>query len=561
MAGQGVKAVLRHPAFRLGLWAVLLHLLLILPNHPGALTPQALLLLPLELPGLLLALIAAGPGRIGLLLRVAITATLVAVVILKIANLAMFSALSRPFNLISDLSLIAAGLHLLAGSVGGVFAGLVAVAAVVATGLVLIGVWWATGVWTGVWAAIGPRSGALRLLVASAALGSAAVAALDVAQAKRLTTWEIDPPGTAFSARVGLEQVQLMRATLAELAAFRLAERIDPYAEVPLLLDLIDRDVIVVFVESYGRTSLDTPQFAELHLATLERGEERLAQAGLAMASGIIGSPTRGGQSWLAHSTFANGLWIADQTRYRASLVSGRQTLFHLAARSGLHTAAVMPQITMAWPESATLGFDTILAAADLDYRGKPFNWVTMPDQFTFAALDRLLRDRPETGGKRHFIQIATGTSHAPWVPVPRLLPWEELGDGTVFNAMAAEGDPPEVVWRDNDRVRAQYGMAIDYALQTVLAYALLHAQNPPLIIVLGDHQAAEFVALDNRAEVPIHVIGPPDLVARAEAFAATPGLIPTPDAPVVPMDQLRDLILRAYSSSLPPLSLPPVDG
>ncbi|MBL4919248.1 sulfatase-like hydrolase/transferase [Szabonella alba] len=549
-----MRAFLRHPALRLGLAAVLLHLLLILPNHLGALTPRALLLLPLELPVLLLALLAAGPGRIGLLIRVAITATLVPVVILKVANLAMFSALSRPFNLISDISLIEAGLHLLAGSVGGFAAGLVAVAAVAATGLILIGVWWATGIWAGAWSGMGLRSGALRLLMASATLVFSAVAALDVAQAKRLTTLKIDLPGTAFSARVGLEQVQLMRATLAELAAFRIAARIDPFADLPALLDLIDRDVIVVFVESYGRTSLDTPQFADLHRATLSRGEERLAQAGLAMASGILGSPTRGGQSWLAHSTFANGLWIADQTRYRASLVSGRQTLFHLAARSGFHTAAVMPQITMPWPESAALGFDTILAAADLGYRGKPFNWVTMPDQFTFAALDRLLRDQPDTasGGKRHFIQIATGTSHAPWVPVPRLVPWQDIGDGTIFNAMAAEGDPPDVVWRDNDRVRAQYRLAIDYALQTVLAYAELHADDPPLIIVLGDHQAAEFVALDSRAEVPVHVIGPADLVARAEAFAATPGLIPAPDAPVIPMNQLRDLVLQAYSSALP---------
>jgi hypothetical protein len=546
--------MLRHPALRLGLAAVLLNLLLILPSHPGALTPRALLLLPLELPVLLLALLAAGPGRIGLLIRVAITATLVPVVILKVANLAMFSALSRSFNLISDISLIEAGLRLLAGSVGGLAAGFVAMAAVAATGLILIGVWWATRVWAGACSGMGLRSGALRLLMASAALGCSAVTALDVAQTTRLTSLEIDPPGTAFSARVGVEQVQLMRATLAELAAFRIAARIDPYADVPGLLDLIDRDVIVVFVESYGRTSLDTPQFADLHRATLARGEERLAQAGLAMASGIVGSPTRGGQSWLAHSTFASGLWIADQTRYRASLVSGRQTLFHLAARSGFHTAAVMPQITMHWPESAALGFDTILAAADLGYRGQPFNWVTMPDQFTFAALDRLLRDQPGavSGGKRHFIQIATGTSHAPWVPVPRLLPWKDLGDGTIFNAMAAEGDPPDVVWRDDDRVRAQYRLAIDYALQTVLAYAELHADDPPLIIVLGDHQAAEFVALDSRAEVPIHVIGPADLVARAVPFAATPGLIPAPDAPVVPMNHLRDLILQAYSSALP---------
>jgi hypothetical protein len=102
-----------------------------------------------------------------------------------------------------------------------------------------------------------------------------------------------------------------------------------------------------------------------------------------------------------------------------------------------------MPQITLDWPESARMGFETVLAAGDLGYAGLPFNWVTMPDQFTFAALDRLLRtasdDRPL------FAQLALGSSHAPWVPVPDLVPWEEIGDGTIFNAMALSGDPPDV--------------------------------------------------------------------------------------------------------------------
>jgi hypothetical protein len=145
------------------------------------------------------------------------------------------------------------------------------------------------------------------------------------------------------------------------------------------------------------------------------------------------------------------------------SLASGRQTLFHIAADAGFHTAAVMPQITLDWPEATLMGFETVLAAADLGYAGLPFNWVTMPDQFTFAALDRLLRDG---GDKRPlFAQVATGSSHAPWVPVPEIVDWDAIGDGRIFNEMAAAGDPPDVVWRDRDRVRDQYRQAIDYAL------------------------------------------------------------------------------------------------
>ena len=196
------------------------------------------------------------------------------------------------------------------------------------------------------------------------------------------------------------------------------------------------------------------------------------------------------------------------------------------------------------------MGFDTILPAADLGYRGLPFNFATMPDQFTLAQLDRLLRG-PERQ-ERLMAQVVLVSSHAPWVPVPRLVPWEDLGDGTVFNPMALAGDPPGVVWRDRDRVRDQYRQAIDYSLQAVLAYAARHAGDPPLMIVLGDHQAASFVALDDRSDVPVHVIGPPELVDLLTGPEWTDGLQPAADAPVLPMEALRDLILRTYTSDAP---------
>jgi hypothetical protein len=196
------------------------------------------------------------------------------------------------------------------------------------------------------------------------------------------------------------------------------------------------------------------------------------------------------------------------------------------------------------------MGFDTILAAKDLGYRGQPFNWVTMPDQFTLAALDRHLRADP--GARPLVAQVALISSHAPWVPVPALVPWEEIGDGRVFDAMAAAGDPPDVVWRDRDRVRAQYAKAVDYALSAVLAYAERHAAAPPLILVLGDHQAAPFVAQDARWDVPAHLIGPPHLVAAAAGWGWAPGLIPPADAPAPGMEVMRDRILRAWSTGAP---------
>ena len=524
---------------------VILDLLLIQPNHPAAVAWDALLLFPLELPAILLALLALGASRAGVALRLALVAALTIIVVLKTADFVMFTSLNRGFNPLGDMPLIRYFYDLIVGNLGHA----ATIAAVVGAMLVIAGLagalWWAMRVWSRL-----PLPRPLPALAAVTAVAAAGLVITDVGAKMGRWSTPFSYPGTAFTARVAVERIETAQQTIADLRVFRAAAKNDPFAGQAGLFDLLDRDVIVVFVESYGRTSLDTPLYANLHRETLTNAQTELEALGLAMSSTLLASPTQGGQSWLAHSTFASGLWIADQTSYRAALSSGRSTLFHLAGQSGFHTAAVMPQITLDWPEAQFMGFETILAEADLGYAGQPFNWITMPDQFTFAAMDRLLRN--QRGDDRpFFIQMALGSSHAPWVPVPEVIDWDALGDGTVFDPLVAASDPPRVVWQDNNRVRAQYRLAVDYALQTVFAYAALHADNPPLMIIVGDHQAAGFIALDDRPHVPMHIVGPQPLVDLLSDADFTPGLVPPETTPVRRMDLMRAHILQALSSRL----------
>ncbi|EBA11967.1 sulfatase-like hydrolase/transferase [Roseobacter sp. CCS2] len=525
--------------------ALILDLVLIQPNHPAAVAWDALLLFPLELPAILLAVLALGTSRAGVMLRVILVAALTIIAVLKTADFVMFTSLNRGFNPVGDLPLIGSFYDLLVGNLGRA----AAIAAVIGAGLIIAGLaaalWWAMRVWARL-----PLPRPLPAIVGGAAVLCTGLVMTDVGAKMGRWATPFAYPGTAFTARVGVERVETAQKTIADLRVFRTAAQNDPLTDQSGLFDLIDRDVIVVFVESYGRTSLDTPLYADLHRDTLRDAQSELAALGLSMSSALLASPTQGGQSWLAHATFANGLWIPNQTSYRAALSSGRQTLFHLAGQSGFHTAAVMPQITLDWPEAQFMGFETVLAEADLGYAGKPFNWITMPDQFTFAAMDRLLRDQ-RRDDRPYFIQMALGSSHAPWVPVPDLIDWDDLGDGTVFDPIVDAADPPRVVWQDNDRVRAQYGLAVDYALQTVFAYAALHADDPPLMIIVGDHQAAGFIALDDRPHVPLHIVGPPPLVDLLSDADFTPGLIPADSSDVHRMDQMREHIIRALSSQL----------
>jgi uncharacterized membrane protein YbhN (UPF0104 family) len=100
--------------------------------------------------------------------------------------------------------------------------------------------------------------------------------------------------------------------------------------------------------------------------------------------------------------------------------------------------------------------------------------------------------------------------------------------------------------------VRDQYRQAVDYALRVVFDYAARHAADPPLIFVVGDHQAAGFVALDDRPDVPVHVIGPEALVDPPPGLGLDRGYDPRRRVEVLSMARMRDLILDAYSRPSP---------
>lgn len=521
--------------------AVLVDLLLILPNHPNALRWPALTVVPLELPVLLLGMLALG-GHARPLALVA-TAALTLMTALKLADLSAYAAFGRGFDPLADMHLVPAAAHLLRGSAGLVGALAVGAALVLLLGGAMVLLYRALRLWA--------RSGSrlprgLRYVAGGTALVFALLCAAEIRTA--LNGWQgWRPPGSAFTARLGAEHIRDFARSRVALTEFERAAAEDPWARrAGLLSKLEGRPVVIVFVESYGRAAFDNPLYAPRHLETLEAGEGALAQAGLAMRSGWLRSPVQGGQSWLAHATLASGVQVSDQRRYRALLASARQTLFTLAAGAGYRTMAVAPAIVMDWPEGPAMGFQEIRAAADLGYRGLPFNWVTMPDQYTLAAFDRIAagQDAPL------MTEIALISSHAPWTPVPRMVPWEDVGDGSVFDAESTSGPSPKEVWADPDRIRDHYGRSLDYALRTVLSWAALPRAEPPLVIVLGDHQPAGFVAQAGGKDVPVHLIGAPEVLRLFDGWDWSARLQPAAAQEAWPMRAFRDRFLDATSEA-----------
>lgn len=540
-AGEGVnRAGIRRAAAAAGALALLLALFF-LPDHASRLVPAAFLRLPVEAAGLLL-LLAATPARLAGAVAALAGAAAGLSAVLRVGDMAAYAAFARPFNPVLDGHLIGAAMNLLTGAIGLAGAVAAAVAALVATLVVLALAVAATRMVARRVVRARGRAAAAGLALA---LAWAALAASGAEAGRRL------PYASADALRSLSVHATGAWASLDDLRRFRGIAAEDPRAAIAadrLLAGLRGRDVIVAFVESYGRTVLDDPRYAPAVTSVLERGDDTLAALGIGVRSGFLASPTVGGMSWLAHATALSGLAVDNQRRHDSLMTSERMTLNRAFGKAGWRTVAIMPAITMAWPEGAFYGYDEVYDADGLGYRGKPFNWVTMPDQFTWHALDRLeltAADRPPV-----MAEMALISSHAPWTPVPQLIPWEYIGNGSVFNDMATSGDPPEVVWKDPDRVRLQYRRSIEYALETMVSYAARADMRRTVIVVLGDHQPAPLVTGEDAGrDVPVHILSAdPAILDAIAAWGFTPSLIPAADAPVWPMQDVRDRLIDAFT-------------
>lgn len=377
------------------------------------------------------------------------------------------------------------------------------------------------------------RAGSVTLAALSAVWLVAAAAGSTVA-ARETAAYVVD--GTRQAAH-----------SLADLRSFREGLADDPLAGRSAggaLAGLRGVNVLVVFVESYGRSALTDPGLAPVVEPVARAGGERLRAAGIAAASGWLTSPTYGGGSWLAHSTLYAGVPVTSQARYDALLDSDRTNLVRLFHDAGWRTTTLLPGTTRPWPEGAAYyGFDSVHDREDLGYQGAGFGWGQVPDQFTLAALQRLELAHA-SAAEPVMASVELVSSHAPWTPVPgRLLNWSTAGDGAAYDALPRTGPDQSLVWRDPATARSAYAGSVAYALEALVSFLTTYGDGRTLTVVLGDHQPAPLVTGPARShDVPVSVVGPPDLVARASvAWGWADGMVPAVGSPAWPMQDFRD--------------------
>jgi hypothetical protein len=146
--------------------------------------------------------------------------------------------------------------------------------------------------------------------------------------------------------------------------------------------------------------------------------------------------------------------------------------------------------------------------------------------------------------------ELALISSHAPWTPIAELVPWDQVGDGRIFNDQAQAGPSPEEVWSEVDSIRDYYRQSIEYMLETLVSYIQQYGDENLVLLVLGDHPPAPMVSGDAQGrDVPIHLIAQDPAVIEAIAdWQWQPGMLPDADAPVWRMDRFRDRFVEAFS-------------
>jgi hypothetical protein len=307
-------------------------------------------------------------------------------------------------------------------------------------------------------------------------------------------------------------------------------------------------DVLLVFVESYGAVTYETPAIAEGLVASRAQLEAAVRDTGRDAVTAYVESPTFGGSSWLAHLSLISGVEARDQYAYASLMASRRETLVTAFTRRGYRAVALMPGMRQVWPEGAFYQFAEIYGSDRLDYQGPYFGWWTIPDQWALARFDALEHSRAPR--EPLFAVFPTSTTHAPFGPVAPYQPdWSRVLSADPFDADELEralAEDPEL-----GDLRTSYVRAVAYEYTVFAGYLREHADDDLVMILIGDHQPpAAVTGPDAPWRVPVHVItrNAPvleALAARGFRWGFEPHL-----PSLGPMHALVPMLLEAFSGA-----------
>jgi phosphatidylglycerophosphate synthase len=517
---------------------------LLVPDRAWQFSPAAFIRIPVEL--LILVAVAlvlpVWPRRI----VAAITGVLFGLLTLvNILNIAFFEEEDRAFNPVYDWGEIGPAMGVVRNSIGPTLTFILLV--VVLLGLVLlVGAIVASTIHITTVAARHRRATTRGLAAVAAVCGLCAGLSLQLI------------PGfpVASTSAIGLAvaQVRAAQAAISDERHFaRLISSPDPEASVPasdLLTGLRGKDVIIAFVESYGQVAVQGTSFSPGVDAFLRQRTASLARAGWSTQSAWVTSPGFGGISQLSHSTLQSGLWVNSQERYGQLIASSRFTLSDAFDKGGWRTVGDDPADDDPWPPgTAFYHYDKLYNRFNVGYHGATFSYPSMPDQYTLAEFQRR---ELAPGHKPVMAEIDLVSSHSPFVPLPTMVPWSKVGNGSIFDPMVARSERAISVLGNAGKEREAFAKSIEYSMQALTSWAT-EINDPNLVLILlGDEQPGGPITSPGASHaVVISIVARhPSVFRQIASWHWQDGLVPGPSAPLESMAAFRNQFLGAFSTA-----------
>ncbi|MEV0179193.1 sulfatase-like hydrolase/transferase [Streptomyces sp. NPDC050625] len=525
--------------------AALVYICLQMPSTLGNLKPAEFMRLPAEAVMGAVVLLSL-PRKPRLVVSALSGALLGAITVLNMFDMGFNEYLGRHFNIILDWSLFNDARAYLDDTLGGTTEMGITVGVVLLVFLLMTLVALATVRLGNLLAKHRARTSKATLIVGTVWITCTALG---------LTVGGI-PIASQHTAGVLKVQARTVRDTLRDEAEFQKIAKVDEFGNTPaeqLVPDLRGKDMIFTFIESYGRSAVEDPIEAPGVDKTLDERTAALAKAGFHAKSGWLTSATYGGSSWLGHSTTLSGLWISNQQRYRTVMASDHLSLTKVFKKTGAYdTVGVMPGVQKGWPEQKYYGLDKVYNAFQLGYEGPKFSWSTMPDQYALEQFQQRVHSQQRADGKQLMSEIILTSSHQPWAPIPKMVGWDQLGDGSIFKGIQAAGNKASDVIADTTKSRQEYGKSIQYSVTALTEWLERYGNDNTVLVFLGDHQPIARVSGNHASrDVPISIVAKdPKVLDKIADWNWTDGLRPAHNAPVWKMSSFRDRFLTAYGST-----------
>jgi Sulfatase len=343
-----------------------------------------------------------------------------------------------------------------------------------------------------------------------------------------------------------IEQVKVLTASILEGTGSTVLPASPPFVSDLKLLEGADFNLF--FLESYGAIAYDNEQIHKTLTPSREALEAAAKEQGLEMLSAFVTSTTFAGGTDLAHMAFLTGIDTRDPLRHDVLLTTNRPTVVKHFGSRGYETIGFYPGLSWEWSEGAFFGYDKLIDARNLEYRGPELGYWKIPDQ---VALARFAQRFPVAASQRpRFLLFGSTSSHMPFHPVPPYQPdWKRALTDTPYDAdVVAKLQASKTDWLD---MRPGYVGMLDYNYQWLRGYLQGIKHRESVWLLIGDHQPVSSVTGPNASwDVPVHFLSAkPEITKRLLALGFTRGMQPA-RKPIAGLAELSPLVLNAMHST-----------